>query len=55
MIIEGVAEETGRSAPEDLHARLVGWIEDAESQGDAARTRSERDRDYYDGRQITDD
>jgi hypothetical protein len=32
---------------------LVSWVEDAEEATDAARKASERDRDYYDGKQLT--
>lgn len=32
---------------------LVSWVEDAEEATDAARKAAERDRDYYDGKQLT--
>lgn len=32
---------------------LVTWVEDAEEASDAARKAAERDRDYYDGKQLT--
>ena len=32
---------------------LVSWVEDAEESTDAARKAAERDRDYYDGKQLT--
>jgi len=32
---------------------LVAWVEDAEEATDAARKAAERDRDYYDGKQLT--
>lgn len=35
--------------------KLVGWFENAEDASQDARTLSERDRDYYDGKQWTDD
>jgi hypothetical protein len=41
------------ASDEDVLSRLVQWVEDAESTGHSAREKSERDRDYYDGRQIT--
>ena len=32
---------------------LVSWVEDAEEATDTARKAAERDRDYYDGKQLT--
>lgn len=32
---------------------LVSWVEEAEETTDAARKAAERDRDYYDGKQLT--
>jgi hypothetical protein len=32
---------------------LIAWVEDAEETTDAARKNAERDRDYYDGKQLT--
>lgn len=32
---------------------LVAWVEDAEEASDAARKAAERDRDYFDGKQLT--
>jgi len=32
---------------------LIGWVEDAQEVTDAARKAAERDRDYYDGKQLT--
>lgn len=32
---------------------LISWVEDAEETTDAARKASERDRDYYDNKQLT--
>lgn len=32
---------------------LVSWVEDAEEASDSARKLAERDRDYYDGKQLT--
>lgn len=32
---------------------LVAWVEDSEEATDAARKAAERDRDYYDGKQLT--
>lgn len=46
-------EVEGTSTPDTTLATLVQWIEDAESEGQTARERSERDRDYYDGLQLT--
>jgi len=40
--------------PDDTLARLIRWVETAEDEGRKAREWSEQDRDYYDGRQITD-
>lgn len=40
---------------DDLHARLVSYFEEAEEATLDARTKSERDRDYYDGKQWTAD
>lgn len=49
----GGATGTGDTTPDATLASLIQWIEDAEQEGATARERSERDRDYYDGRQIT--
>lgn len=49
----GGATGTGDETPDATLATLIQWVEDAESGGQDARERSERDRDYYDGRQIT--
>jgi len=49
----GGATGTGDTTPDATLASLIQWIEDAEQEGATARDRSERDRDYYDGRQIT--
>tara|TARA_R110000765_G_scaffold385044_2_gene476790 strand:+ start:2258 stop:4060 length:1803 start_codon:yes stop_codon:yes gene_type:complete len=38
---------------EDQLARLVQWFDDAEEASKAARTASEKARDYYDGKQLT--
>ena len=37
----------------DTLALLVGWVDDAETASADARSNSERDRDYYDGIQLT--
>lgn len=39
--------------PDATLASLIQWVESAEDEGQRAREASERDRDYYDGRQIT--
>lgn len=46
-------EAEGTDTPDATLATLVQWIEDAESEGATMRERSERDRDYYDGLQLT--
>jgi hypothetical protein len=38
---------------EDNLARLITWFDDAEEATETARKHSERDRDYYDGKQFT--
>lgn len=48
-------EVEGTETPDATLASLVQWVESAEDEGTAMRERSERDRDYYDGRQITDE
>lgn len=48
-------EVEGTETPDATLASLVQWVESAEDEGSAMRERSERDRDYYDGRQITDE
>jgi hypothetical protein len=45
--------EQDDSSPDEVHARVVQWIEDAEQEGAKARELSEKDRDYYDGKQLT--
>lgn len=40
---------------DDIHTRLIGYFEEAEEATLDARTKSERDRDYYDGKQWTAD
>lgn len=42
------------ASADDLHTTLVRWIEDSENFFQAANTRASRDRDYYDGRQWSD-
>jgi len=49
----GGATGTGDKTPDATLASVIQWIEDAETEGASAREKSERDRDYYDGRQIT--
>lgn len=46
-------EVEGTDTPDTTLATLVQWVESAEDEGEPMRERSERDRDYYDGRQIT--
>lgn len=53
MTDTGGATGTGDQTPDATLASVIQWIEDSESEGQQARERSERDRDYYDGRQIT--
>jgi hypothetical protein len=53
MSDRGGATGTGDETLDATLASVVDWIEDAEDEGQRARERSERDRDYYDGRQIT--
>ena len=43
------------ATPDDTLIRLKRWFEQAEDATREARERSERDRDYYDGWQLTDD
>jgi hypothetical protein len=38
---------------DDVLTQLIGWVESSEDEGTEQREASERDRDYYDGRQIT--
>ena len=52
---ETPAEVEGTETPDATLATLVQWVESAEDEGTAMRERSERDRDYYDGRQITEE
>jgi hypothetical protein len=40
---------------DDLIAQLTEWVDEAEMATAGARSRSERDRDYYDGKQWTDE
>lgn len=40
---------------EDRHRKLIGYFEESEEATRAARTKAERDRDYYDGKQWTQD
>lgn len=40
-------------APADLHAKLVQYFESSEDSTQDARKLSERDADYYDGKQLT--
>lgn len=45
---------TDLAKPDDArHTRLIGFFEEAEEATQEARSRSERDRDYYDGKQWT--
>jgi hypothetical protein len=46
-------EVEGTDTPDTTLATLVQWVESAEDEGTSMRERSERDRDYYDGRQLT--
>ena len=46
-------EVEGTATPDVTLSTLVQWVESAEDEGSPMRERSERDRDYYDGRQIT--
>ena len=46
-------EVEGTDTPDTTLATLVQWVEDAEEEGEPMRQRSERDRDYYDGLQVT--
>lgn len=55
MIDTAGATGTGDVTPDATHAAVVQWVESAEDEGQDARERSERDRDYYDGRQITEE
>ena len=43
----------GTDTADTTLATLVQWVEDAEEEGEPMRQRSERDRDYYDGLQVT--
>lgn len=45
----------GVSVGDDELTRVVQWVENSEYEGFEERERSERDRDYYDGRQITEE
>lgn len=45
--------EGGVAVPEIDVGTLVSWIEDAEEASDGARKGAERDRDYYDHKQLT--
>ena len=43
----------GDPGTDDLLDRVCAWVDDAEHQGTDSREKSQRDRDYYDGRQLT--
>lgn len=45
----------GAISPDDLHAQLVQWVDDAESYFYEPNERAQRDRDYYDGRQWSEE
>lgn len=47
------ATGVGDATPDETLEALIQWVEDAESEGQEQREKSRRDRDYYDGRQIT--
>jgi hypothetical protein len=47
--------ETPEEEAKELHTRLVGYFEDYESQSRDARQLNERDRDYVDHKQLTDE
>jgi hypothetical protein len=49
------ATGAGDFTPDETLARLIQWVETSEDEGAKQREASERDRDYYDGRQITDE
>lgn len=49
------AIEASANPDDDNHAQLVRWYEDAEEATRDARQLSERDRDYYDNKQLTPD
>ncbi len=53
LIASEPGTEAEQESPDDIHGRLVRWVEDAESEGSEAREQSEKCRDYYDGRQLT--
>lgn len=46
---------TPKKDDDAILAKLTGWFEEAEEATLEARTKSERDRDYYDGKQWTPD
>lgn len=51
-----MAEQAITAKPEDARlSKLIGYFEEAEEATLDARTKSERDRDYYDGKQWTPD
>ncbi|HUS97546.1 MAG TPA: hypothetical protein VMX97_12470, partial [Hyphomicrobiaceae bacterium] len=45
--------EGGKTDSDTPIETLVSWVEDAEEATDAARKAAERDRDYYDHKQLT--
>lgn len=46
-------EEVERTGEDELTSKLVKWFEDSEESTDDAREKAERDRDYYDNKQWT--
>ena len=54
-MLDAVDNRTGKAGlePDRTLASVIQWVESSEDEGQTARERSERDRDYYDGRQLT--
>lgn len=48
------AEEDADESQSELASKLVTWFENSETQTLTARENAERDRDYYDNKQLTD-
>jgi hypothetical protein len=49
-----MADDKKQSASDDSLTRVIGWYDDAVDATMEARKLSERDRDYYDNKQLTD-
>lgn len=54
-MLDAVENRTGPEGlkPDRTLASVIQWVESSEDEGQTAREKSERDRDYYDGRQLT--